>query len=41
MASDSGATNTGIDSGTNQPGEKGIDGKPVDPKPDGSGTNMK
>ena len=41
VASDSGATNTGIDPGTNQPGEKGIKGEPVDPRPDGSGSNMK
>ncbi|OTA22763.1 hypothetical protein BTJ68_14359 [Hortaea werneckii EXF-2000] len=41
VASDSGATNTGIDPGTNQPGEKGIKGEPIDPRPDGSGSNMK
>ncbi|KAI4760024.1 hypothetical protein E4T52_01549 [Aureobasidium sp. EXF-3400] len=29
VASDSGATNVGIDNGSNQPGEKGIKGVPV------------
>ncbi|TKA22293.1 hypothetical protein B0A50_08018 [Salinomyces thailandicus] len=41
VASDSGSTNTGIEPGTNQPGEKGISGVAVDPKPDGTGANMK
>lgn len=40
VASDSGATNTGIDPAANNPGEKGIKGVPVDPKPDGTGANM-
>lgn len=34
VASDSGSTGVGIEKGTNQPGEKGITGKPVDPVPE-------
>lgn len=41
VASDSGSTNVGVEAGTNQPGEKGIDGKPVDPQMEGGGANMK
>lgn len=37
VASDSGSTNVGVKAGQNNPGEKGIDGKPVDPKPDSFG----
>lgn len=41
VASDSGSTNVGIDNGTNQPGEKGISGVPVDSKPGSGNANMK
>lgn len=37
VASDSGSTNVGIDSGSNQPGEKGIGGVKVDSKPRSEG----
>jgi hypothetical protein len=40
VASDSGSTAIGIEKGTNQPGESGITGKPVDPKVEGGGANM-
>ncbi|KAK3052380.1 hypothetical protein LTR09_006590 [Extremus antarcticus] len=42
VASDSGSTNVGIDNaGTNQPGEKGIKGTPVDSAPSSGNANMK
>ena len=41
VASDSGATNTGIDPGTNQRGEKGFQGKPVSSVPTSGNANMK
>ncbi|KAK3711885.1 hypothetical protein LTR37_009403 [Vermiconidia calcicola] len=41
VASDSGSTNVGGRSGTNQPGEKGISGVPVDSQPEQGGSNMK
>ncbi|EMC93120.1 hypothetical protein BAUCODRAFT_26468 [Baudoinia panamericana UAMH 10762] len=41
VASDSGSTNVGVEAGTNQPGEKGITGKPVDSAlSQGGGANM-
>ncbi|KAE9974835.1 hypothetical protein BLS_002887 [Venturia inaequalis] len=42
VASDSGSTNVGIDNdATNQPGEKGIKGTPVDSAPSSGNANMK
>jgi len=41
VASDSGSTNVGVRGGQNLPGEKGISGEPVDPKPEGGNANMK
>ncbi|KAK4498181.1 hypothetical protein PRZ48_010838 [Zasmidium cellare] len=41
VASDSGSTNVGVEAGTNQPGEKGISGQPVDSQMEGGGANMK
>jgi len=41
VASDSGNTRVGVESGTNQPGEKGIGGPAVSSKPDSTGANMK
>jgi len=41
VASDSGSTNVGIDAGTNQPGEKGVKGVPVDSAPSQANANMK
>lgn len=41
VASDSGATNVGIEPGTNQPGEAGIKGKPVSSEQAQGGANMK
>ncbi|KAL8732658.1 MAG: hypothetical protein Q9166_002634 [cf. Caloplaca sp. 2 TL-2023] len=41
VASDSGATNTGIEPGTNQPGEEGIKGVPVSSEPSSGNANMK
>ncbi|KAF1343604.1 hypothetical protein BDV97DRAFT_305848 [Delphinella strobiligena] len=41
VASDSGATNVGIDPSQNQPGEKGIKGVPVSNEPDNANANMK
>ncbi|KAK5117580.1 hypothetical protein LTR62_005002 [Meristemomyces frigidus] len=40
VASDSGSTNVGVRAGTNQPGEKGITGVPVDSEPSQGGANM-
>lgn len=40
VASDSGSTNVGVEPGTNQPGEKGIEGVPVDSAPEKGGANM-
>ncbi|KAK3110680.1 hypothetical protein LTR53_014782 [Teratosphaeriaceae sp. CCFEE 6253] len=40
VASDSGSTNVGVRAGTNQPGEKGISGVPVDSEPAQGGANM-
>ncbi|CAK4034429.1 Hypothetical predicted protein [Lecanosticta acicola] len=41
VASDSGSSAVGIEHGTNQPGEKGISGKPVSSQPEGGSSNMK
>jgi hypothetical protein len=41
VASDSGSTNVGVQSEANNPGEKGIEGVPVDPQPESTGPNMK
>ncbi|KAK3641884.1 hypothetical protein LTR22_016393 [Elasticomyces elasticus] len=40
VASDSGSTNVGGRAGTNQPGEKGVTGVPVDSQPSQGGANM-
>ncbi|KAK0270817.1 hypothetical protein LTR35_013869 [Friedmanniomyces endolithicus] len=40
VASDSGDTNVGVRAGTNQPGEEGISGVPVDSQPSQGGANM-
>ncbi|TKA60009.1 hypothetical protein B0A55_12929 [Friedmanniomyces simplex] len=40
VASDSGSTNVGVREGTNQPGEKGVSGVPVDSQPSQGGANM-
>ncbi|KAK4540781.1 hypothetical protein LTR36_008858 [Oleoguttula mirabilis] len=39
VASDSGSTSVGVRAGTNQPGEKGITGTPVDSQPEQGGAN--
>ncbi|KAK5170418.1 uncharacterized protein LTR77_005006 [Saxophila tyrrhenica] len=41
VASDSGSTGVGVEGGTNQPGEKGIKGEPVDSQPQSGSANMK
>ncbi|GAB7344390.1 hypothetical protein MBLNU457_2246t1 [Dothideomycetes sp. NU457] len=40
VASDSGATNVGVEAGTNQPGEKGVKGVPVSSIPDQKAASM-
>nr|POE62748.1 hypothetical protein CFP56_03652 [Quercus suber] len=41
VASDSGSVNTGVDAGTNQPGEKGINQPIVGTEPTSGNANMK